>query len=117
MSQYALKRLAANIQKFKGAVNYQPLSRSPVLLKTFERYSSDGVKDNVNKQKFDESILEFLVCPLSKKPLRYQEQTNELINEELGIAYPIIDGIPNMIPQDARLIQKTKDAPEETTQS
>jgi len=37
---------------------------------------------------------------------RYEAETNELVNEELGIAYPIIDGIPNMIPQDARLLQK-----------
>lgn len=37
---------------------------------------------------------------------RYEPKTNELINEELGIAYPVIDGIPNMIPQEARLIRK-----------
>ncbi|XP_066174055.1 protein preY, mitochondrial [Sylvia atricapilla] len=48
------------------------------------------------------SLLRFLVCPLSKRPLRYEEATNELINEELGIAYPIIDGIPNMVPEAAR---------------
>ncbi|XP_009069801.1 PREDICTED: protein preY, mitochondrial, partial [Acanthisitta chloris] len=52
------------------------------------------------------SLLRFLVCPLSRRPLRYEEATNELINEELGIAYPIIDGIPNMIPQVARMTQK-----------
>ncbi|XP_048365979.1 protein preY, mitochondrial [Sphaerodactylus townsendi] len=52
------------------------------------------------------ALLDILVCPLSKKPLRYEESTNELINEELGIAYPIIDGIPNMIPQAARMIAK-----------
>ncbi|XP_021252473.1 protein preY, mitochondrial isoform X1 [Numida meleagris] len=52
------------------------------------------------------SLLRFLVCPLSKRPLRYEESTNELINEELGIAYPIIDGIPNMIPEAARTTQK-----------
>nr|XP_020501167.1 protein preY, mitochondrial [Labrus bergylta] len=63
------------------------------------------VKDGV-QQPFDASLLHFLVCPLSKKPLRYDADTNELINEDLGIAYPIIDGIPNMIPQEARLIQK-----------
>ncbi|KAM3831599.1 UPF0434 protein isoform 1-T1 [Vipera latastei] len=57
---------------------------------------------------FDAGLLEILVCPLSKKPLRYNESTNELINEELGIAYPIIDGIPNMIPQVARMIGKEK---------
>ncbi|CAK6432979.1 unnamed protein product [Pipistrellus nathusii] len=55
-------------------------------------------------QAFDPALLEFLVCPLSKKPLRYEASTNELINEELGIAYPIIDGIPNMIPQAARMM-------------
>lgn len=37
---------------------------------------------------------------------RYEEATNELINEELGIVYPIIDGIPNMIPEAARTTQK-----------
>lgn len=42
-------------------------------------------------------------------PPRYEAKTNELINEELGIAYPITDGIPNMIPQEARVIQKDKD--------
>ncbi|XP_062959222.1 protein preY, mitochondrial [Cynocephalus volans] len=57
---------------------------------------------------FDPALLEFLVCPLSKKPLRYEASTNELINEELGIAYPIIDGIPNMIPQAARMIHQSK---------
>uniref|UniRef100_A0A8C0ARG3 Protein preY, mitochondrial n=1 Tax=Buteo japonicus TaxID=224669 RepID=A0A8C0ARG3_9AVES len=36
----------------------------------------------------------------------YDEATNELINEELGIAYPIIDGIPNMIPEAARTTRK-----------
>lgn len=56
----------------------------------------------------DPALLDLLVCPLSKKPLRYEASTNELINEELGIAYPIIDGIPNMIPQAARMIQQTK---------
>ncbi|KAM9807461.1 LOW QUALITY PROTEIN: protein preY, mitochondrial [Neosynchiropus ocellatus] len=62
-------------------------------------------KDQVQTD-FDVSLLDFLVCPLSKKPLRYESQTNELVNDELGIAYPIIDGIPNMIPQEARLLQK-----------
>uniref|UniRef100_A0A8C5UI74 Protein preY, mitochondrial n=1 Tax=Malurus cyaneus samueli TaxID=2593467 RepID=A0A8C5UI74_9PASS len=52
------------------------------------------------------SLLRFLVCPLSKRPLRYEEATNELINDELGIAYPIIDGIPNMVPEAARKTHK-----------
>ncbi|XP_047453255.1 protein preY, mitochondrial [Mugil cephalus] len=67
--------------------------------------SFTDVKDEAHLP-FDASLLDFLVCPLSKKPLRYEAKTNELINEELGIAYPIVDGIPNMIPQEARLLQK-----------
>lgn len=70
--------------------------------------SFSDVKDEAQPP-FDSSLLDFLVCPLSKKPLRYDADTNELINEDLGIAYPIIDGIPNMIPQEARLIQKDTD--------
>eukprot|EP00069_Balaena_mysticetus_P010004 bmy_20481T0 len=57
---------------------------------------------------FDPELLQFLVCPLSKKPLRYEASTNELINEELGIACPIIDGIPNTIPQAARMTHQNK---------
>ncbi|XP_059967180.1 protein preY, mitochondrial-like [Mesoplodon densirostris] len=57
---------------------------------------------------FDPALLEFLVCPLSNKPLRYEASTNELINEELGRAYPIIDGIPNMIPHAARMTHQNK---------
>lgn len=57
---------------------------------------------------FHPALLRVLVCPLSKKPLRYEASTNELINDELGIAYPIIDGIPNMIPQAARTTHQDK---------
>ncbi|TRY92971.1 hypothetical protein DNTS_023088 [Danionella cerebrum] len=79
------------------------------------RHFGDAVKDS-GSLPFDEALLEVLVCPLSKKPLRYDESSKELINEELGIAYPVIDGIPNMIPQDARMIPKNKE-PEEPTES
>lgn len=61
------------------------------------------------------SLLRFLVCPLSKRPLRYDESANELVNEELGIAYPVIDGIPNMIPEAARRTQKQAEAVKEAS--
>ncbi|NWH85603.1 PREY protein, partial [Aegithalos caudatus] len=64
-------------------------------------------------QPLEPSLLRFLVCPLSKRPLRYDEATNELINEELGIAYPIIDGIPNMVPEAARRTHKEPPAEEQ----
>ncbi|KAM7242619.1 hypothetical protein CapIbe_007090 [Capra ibex] len=57
---------------------------------------------------FDPVLLGFLVYLLSKKPLSYEASTNELINEDLGIAYSIIDRIPNMIPQAARMTHQNK---------
>ncbi|KAM7156640.1 protein preY, mitochondrial [Molossus nigricans] len=73
------------------------------------RLCADGNERNGGPPRaFDPALLEFLVCPLSKKPLRYEASTNELINEELGIAYPIVDGIPNMIPQAARMTHQNK---------
>tara|TARA_B100000700_G_C14794370_1_gene737477 strand:+ start:682 stop:852 length:171 start_codon:yes stop_codon:yes gene_type:complete len=52
----------------------------------------------------DKKLLEILVCPVSKKSLRYDENTNELICDESGLAYPIKDGIPVMLPEEARKI-------------
>ncbi|KAM9143900.1 protein preY, mitochondrial [Pangshura tecta] len=80
-------------------------AKSP-FLGAARRPSSEGQKGQEQPKVFDPALLEFLVCPLSKKPLRYEASTNELINKELGIAYPIIDGIPNMIPQAARMIDR-----------
>ena len=54
--------------------------------------------------KIDEKLLEVLVCPVSKKSLSFDEETNELICEESGLAYPIKDGIPVMLPEEARKI-------------
>ncbi|XP_038067426.1 protein preY, mitochondrial-like [Patiria miniata] len=59
---------------------------------------------------FDPSILDTVVCPLSKSQLRYDVEASELVNDELGVAYKIIDGIPNLIPEDARMIKQDKDS-------
>ena len=50
----------------------------------------------------DPKLLEILVCPLTKSPLRYDRQTQELISEQAGLAYPIRDGIPIMLVDEAR---------------
>ena len=52
----------------------------------------------------DKKLLEILVCPVSKKSLRYDENTNELICDESGLAYPVKDGIPVMLSEEARKI-------------
>ena len=52
----------------------------------------------------DKKLLDILVCPVSKGTLSYNEETEELICEESGLAYPIKDGIPVMLPEEARKI-------------
>lgn len=53
-------------------------------------------------RKVDPKLLEILVCPLTKGPLRYDEAAQELISEQAGLAYPIRDGIPIMLVDEAR---------------
>ena len=50
----------------------------------------------------DPKLLEILVCPLTKAPLRYDREAQELISDQAGLAYPIRDGIPIMLPEEAR---------------
>ncbi|WP_293773010.1 Trm112 family protein [uncultured Corynebacterium sp.] len=49
----------------------------------------------------DPQLLEILVCPQDKGPLNYLEDKDVLVNERLGIAYPIEDGIPVMLADSA----------------
>jgi uncharacterized protein YbaR (Trm112 family) len=53
----------------------------------------------------DPKLLEILVCPVTKGPLRYDAEKQELISEKAGLAYPIRDGIPIMLIDEARKIE------------
>src|SRR5689334_15552747 len=53
----------------------------------------------------DPKLLEILVCPLTKGPLRYDRAAQELVSEEAGLAYPIRDGIPIMLVDEARTLR------------
>jgi uncharacterized protein YbaR (Trm112 family) len=50
----------------------------------------------------DPRLLEILVCPVTKGPLVYDREAGELISRSAGLAYPIRDGIPIMLPEEAR---------------
>lgn len=50
----------------------------------------------------DPKLLEILVCPLTKTTLKYDRERGELISEAAGLAYPIRDGVPIMLPDEAR---------------
>lgn len=52
----------------------------------------------------DPKLLEILVCPLTKGPLRYDSKAKELISDQAGLAYPIRDGIPIMLAAEARAL-------------
>ena len=55
-----------------------------------------------NKSGVGPKLLEILVCPLTKGPLRYDSDKQELVSEQANLAYPIRDGIPIMLVDEAR---------------
>ncbi|MBM6576965.1 Trm112 family protein [Sphingomonas sp. BT552] len=52
----------------------------------------------------DPWLLERLVCPVTRRPLRYDEAAHELVSEAAGLAYPIRDGVPVMLVEEARVL-------------
>ena len=53
----------------------------------------------------DPKLLEILVCPVTRSTLSYDKDAQELISQSAGLAYPIRDGIPIMLPDEARQIE------------
>ncbi|KAI3665349.1 hypothetical protein L6452_43973 [Arctium lappa] len=51
------------------------------------------------------TLSEILVCPLSKQPLRVCEKSNSLISDAIGVSFPIVDGIPCLVPKDGKIIE------------
>lgn len=54
----------------------------------------------------DKKLLDILVCPETKAPLKYNKQTQELVCKASGLAYPVRDGIPIMLVEEARELSK-----------
>jgi len=63
------------------------------------RWTQKSAADTV-----DPKLLEFLVCPLTKGPLEFDRARQELVSRSAKLAYPIRDGIPIMLPEEARKI-------------
>jgi uncharacterized protein YbaR (Trm112 family) len=55
----------------------------------------------------DPRLLEILVCPVSRQPLAYDRDNNELVSKTAKLAYPIRDGIPIMLEDEARDLEET----------
>ena len=62
-----------------------------------------------DKQTVDPKLLEILVCPVTKGTLRYDSEAQELISEQAGLAFPIRDGIPIMLVDEARKLDGDSD--------
>jgi len=54
----------------------------------------------------DPRLLEILVCPVTRSPLRYDRERGELISAAARLAYPIRDGVPIMLPDEARMLEE-----------
>ncbi len=54
----------------------------------------------------DPKLLDILVCPVTKGPLRYDRQRQELISPSAGLAYPIRDSIPILLESEARRLEE-----------
>ena len=52
----------------------------------------------------DPELFAILVCPLTRQPLHYDETRQELVSEAAGLAYPVRDGVPVMLVDEARVL-------------
>ncbi len=64
-----------------------------------KKATSAGAK---GERQVDRKLLELLVCPVTKQPLEYRAAEQELVSRAARLAYPIRDGIPIMLPDEAR---------------
>jgi uncharacterized protein YbaR (Trm112 family) len=60
------------------------------------------MSETAERPDIDPKLLEILVCPVSRQPLSFDREAQELISEAAGLAYPVRDGIPIMLPDEAR---------------
>ena len=56
----------------------------------------------------DPKLLEILVCPVTKGPLEYNKQTKELVSKAARLAYPVRDGFPVLLEEEARELDESE---------
>jgi hypothetical protein len=69
---------------------------------------SDTPRAAADPTPVDPRLLEILVCPVTRGTLEYDRTRNELISRSARLAYPIRDGAPVMLPEDARTLDETE---------
>lgn len=69
-----------------------------------------GMGQEMTQNTLDPKLLEILVCPLTKGPLDYDAKAQELISRRAGLAFPVRDGIPIMLVDEARKLDDAEGA-------
>lgn len=87
------------------------MARTPDLARISDRAdpvpSTDASQPEPSRSMaIDPRLLEILVCPVTKTALVYDRASNELISRKAGLAYPVRDGIPIMLPDEARKLEE-----------
>lgn len=59
----------------------------------------------MNETTIDPRLLEILVCPVTKGPLEWDREAGELISRQAKLAFPVRDGVPIMLPEEARRLE------------
>jgi uncharacterized protein len=70
--------------------------------------STHATQTETGDQGVDPRLLEVLVCPVSRAPLTYDREANELVSRAAGLAFPIRNGVPVMLRDEARDIGASK---------
>lgn len=66
---------------------------------------TEAGQDDRRRGRVDPKLLEVLVCPLTKAVLSYDAEAQELISRAARLAYPIRDGVPILLPEEARELE------------
>ena len=64
------------------------------------------MSSNIEKGLLDKDLIKMLVCPITKSNLIYDKENNELISKEARLVFPIINGVPILILDEARNLKK-----------
>ena len=64
------------------------------------------MSSNIKKTPLDKELIKILVCPITKSKLIYDKKNNELISKEAGLVFPIINGVPILIIDEAKNLKK-----------
>lgn len=67
---------------------------------------TDSESESIADDEVDPKLLEILVCPITRGRLEYDRKAKELISKKAGLAYPIRDGVPIMLEDEARIIEQ-----------